>query len=706
MLRWLVFVELAGLAWFVLTAPLFHGFPDRGFGLSKAAGPLAIATCVWLGAAAGLPTLSGAFALAVPGALGCAAALGMARPWGAGARCSVSWRALAASEAVFLGVFGLVALLRSASPAALGAEKLMDAALLAATLRAESLPPPDPWLSGHPVNYYYFGALTWATVARAAQVSSAVAYNLALCTIGGQIAAATFSIGLMLSRRVWAAATGAIVLVTGGNLAAALQAWPAAAWRYDLRAPTLAIQGAITEFPFFSLTWGDLHAHLMAAPNVLFGAGCLLALLRERRDDVRRTVLALAAGASVGIASVTSVWDVPPMVLLFLLVVVGLARLRHAASGSRWPLPGVLAGLVAAVACAGPFLRHFESPGLRLTPAPFRSAFGALLLAQGSVLILLAAALAGAAGFRHISTGTGVAGMSRPTTMWLRRVALAGLCVGLAVAAGLMTRSASLALLSALWMALVVMWWMRPRAGTLALGVVAASALLVPEVLVVVEPYGPDFQRLNTVFKLHWHATLVAGPLWAWTLAGLSARRAGVFQRAVAPIAAVAAALALVYPAAATAIRLRRAERPLTLDSTAYLDSRARGDAAIVDYLNGSVAGQPVIVEASTLQYGYAGRVAAYTGLPTVLGWSGHERLWRRSAAWQEEIAARERAVAEIYDGPIDALRGHLQRYHVRYVVVGDAERRQYPRLDPRRFEAVGVRVMERHGASLYEVVR
>jgi YYY domain-containing protein len=739
-LRWLAFVELTALAWFVLASRLFRGFPDRGFGLSKTAGLLAVAAVVWLGAAVRVPALSARFALGTLAVLFVLALLSETRRRTTALR-DLSWPALAAGELLFLGVFGLVALLRSASPAALGAEKLMDAALVGTLVRAEALPPPDPWLAGHPVNYYYFGALTWATVARATGVPAEVGYNLALATIGAQLAAAAVSIGLALSRRVRAASAGAVVFVAGGNLAAALQWLPSASPRHDLRAPTLAIEGAITEFPFFSLTWGDLHPHLMAAPNVLLATGFLLALLRTRRRGPVSWALALAWGASVGLAWITSMWDVPMLIWTGGLAFAGLAvserRGRRAGrdaggatdeaapQGPRGRNVARLAGQIglavaAAAACAAPFLRHFESPGLQLTRAPSNTAPQALLSAQGLVLFLLLVVVAftwasrGGRNTAAMPSGPD-AGADRPArSPWFRRLAapapgLVRIALGAAaaVAVGLATRSMAATLLSGLWLGLGALWWRRPRAAPVLLGLGAASALLVPELLVVVEPYGPPFQRLNTVFKLHWHATLLAGPLWAWAMSRVPARTGNrVWRWTTAGAIAVAVAAALAYPVAAVAIRARRAERPLTLDATAYLDSRAPGDAAILDFLAASVVGQPVIVEATTFQYGYAGRISAYSGLPTVIGWSGHERLWRRSAGWAEEIAARERAVAEIYAGPADAVRGHLRRYQVRYVVVGEAERRQYPCLDPRRFEAVGVRVLDRHGASLYEVAR
>ena len=58
------------------------------------------------------------------------------------------------------------ALVRALSPEIFGAEKYMDFAFFNTLLRSAHLPPEDPWMAGAPVNYYYFGYLLFANLAR------------------------------------------------------------------------------------------------------------------------------------------------------------------------------------------------------------------------------------------------------------------------------------------------------------------------------------------------------------------------------------------------------------------------------------------------------------------------------------------------------------------------------------------------------------
>jgi len=93
--------------------------------------------------------------------------------------------------------------------------------------------------------------------------------------------------------------------------------------------------GAITEMPFFTFLYGDLHAHMISMPLILLAVLFLYNELAHAGQERRRhpeRFLALALGAlTVGALQATNTWDWPTMTLL---VTVGLAyawwlRWRH-----------------------------------------------------------------------------------------------------------------------------------------------------------------------------------------------------------------------------------------------------------------------------------------------------------------------------------------------------------------------------------------
>ena len=169
----------------------------------------------------------------------------------------------------------------------------------------------------------------------------------------------------------------------------------------------------------------------------------------------------------------------------------------------------------------------------------------------------------------------------------------------------------------------------------------------------------------------------------------------------------------LVYPIQASAARTVNFSLPRSLDGTAYManDPLNTGDAQAIAWLNNPahVAGDPVIVEATGGEYTHFGRVSAFTGLPTILGWGGHEYQWRanwlRDPRYANELDRRTAAINQIYtSADQQAVLRVLEQYHVRYVYVGAAERQAYPAADLGRFVGFLRAVYHANGVTIYAV--
>ncbi|HEY8285839.1 MAG TPA: DUF2298 domain-containing protein, partial [Chloroflexota bacterium] len=157
-LLWLITLELLGLAGLPLAAVLFRALPDRGYGLSKPLGILLIGFLnFWLGNVGGFanqPALLWLLAIAVF-ALGAFLILPDLPELLARRRNLLI--TVAIEEAVFLVAFGVWTWVRLINPDIFSTEKPMDFMLLQVSGMTHSFPPPDAWLSGHAVNYYYLG---------------------------------------------------------------------------------------------------------------------------------------------------------------------------------------------------------------------------------------------------------------------------------------------------------------------------------------------------------------------------------------------------------------------------------------------------------------------------------------------------------------------------------------------------------------------
>jgi YYY domain-containing protein len=209
--------------------------------------------------------------------------------------------------------------------------------------------------------------------------------------------------------------------------------------------------------------------------------------------------------------------------------------------------------------------------------------------------------------------------------------------------------------------------------------VLAASvALLACELVYIKDPYGERLYRMNTVFKLYlqsWMLLSIAGP---WCLLRLL-DRSWLPESARRPALVAVGALLLAscaYPVGVTATRVVHRADPLTLDGNEYLQRDHPDDFGAIQWIREHVTDLPVILEASGNPYSYYARFSSNTGLPTVMGWANHEGLWR---GHEKEVGARQADVTRMYNATTLAeITPLLDRYHVKYVVVGELERKDY----------------------------
>ncbi|MDL5502187.1 MAG: hypothetical protein QSU88_03125, partial [Candidatus Methanoperedens sp.] len=77
-----------------------------------------------------------------------------------------------------------------------------------------------------------------------------------------------------------------------------------------------------------------------------------------------------------------------------------------------------------------------------------------------------------------------------------------------------------------------------------------------------------------------------------------------------------------------------------------------------------NITGQPVILQAPGELYEWNTAITTFTGLPTVIGWAGHELNWRFPK--RSEIDMRWSDVDKIYRSvDITEVSGLLRKYNV-----------------------------------------
>ncbi|HET9111919.1 MAG TPA: DUF2298 domain-containing protein [Ktedonobacterales bacterium] len=426
-LAWWLAIEALGLAGAPLAATVLRKLPDRGWALSKPLSLLTLGWLVWfpLSLFSALPFnrawLIGTLVVYVAGNVALLAFVPATRE--ALLRLvREAWDYMALTEAVYSVAYALMIWVHSFTPAVVDTEKFMDEAFLSAIWRAPHLPPPDPWLSGYAINYYYFGHFLMALVAKLLGTQPSVAFNLAVGLTFGLAAVAIFGVASNIAavargeRRSLtpAALAGALsvllTLVAGDfngaqvwmqNAIQAVKTNPALhgsvwAWwthrelwpTYDWWSPSRVVPNTINEFPAFSFILADLHAHVLALPFAALAVGLAFNLLLGRERGLalfggRVWPLGLVvSGLALGGLYVINGWDLPTYLGLALLALLIQQWLAHERALSRGLLVNVArcaAPLIALVFLLYlPFYLGFSSPseGIGLVPAELRTPIG------------------------------------------------------------------------------------------------------------------------------------------------------------------------------------------------------------------------------------------------------------------------------------------------------------------------------------------
>ena len=238
-----------------------------------------------------------------------------------------------------------------------------------------------------------------------------------------------------------------------------------------------------------------------------------------------------------------------------------------------------------------------------------------------------------------------------------------------------------------------------------ALGVAAVGAALImgTELFHVVDFFGGDNRRMNTMFKMHYQAWTLLAVVGGFAIWYVTTRLDLARLRGRAAAACWAAALVLglsalaYYPLAAMTERASP-DSPMRLDGQAGLEQASPEEWAAIQWVRENLPPNAVLLEAAEVpcadasggcsDWTPAGRVAGSTGRPTLLGWEQHELQWRASGA---SVSGRRGDVRAIYEASGASEAGALlARYGIDYVYVGERERRAYGAAGEAKFAELG----------------
>ncbi len=557
-------------------------------------------------------------------------------------------------------------LIRSYHPDINGLEKFMDFGFINSIINTQYLPPTDMWFAGLPINYYWFGHLFVAVATKLSTVPSHITYNLMLATILGLTLTGAFTISASLIKRLnlkidtrVAFASGlisAILLAFAGSFHAPIylvkngpdKYWYPDATRFIGYHPETNDK-TIHEFPIYSFVVSDLHAHLINFPFVLLYLALIFNFLSERKERWKRNLVKLLPlGFVLGVMFMTNTWDFGNYLLVsgiaFLLFNLRKKLGLKIVWSTGWPLAIiVIVGLLTAL----PFILNFTS------------------LAEGAQLT------------------------QNRSPLWQMGV-LWGFPAFLTLVFGILIYKLRANL-------------KKPDLFVISLLIASWILIVIPEIVFVKDIYIASHQRANTMFKLTYQAYVMfylsAGYIAVRSLMLLAKK----WQRIlILIIFALVFASILTYPSFAINSYYGELKTYKGLSGEKWLMDKYPSEYAAISWLKENAQGQPVILEAPGDSYTDFNVISSYTGLPTVSGWFVHEWLWRGSASFPQE---RVGDINEIYTTQDSALtKNLLQKYEVKYVIVGTLERQKYPNINEEKFNTLGIQVFSSGNTKIFQV--
>jgi YYY domain-containing protein len=715
---WYVVWTLATIAFAPLVLVVFRNLADHGAVFVRALSALILVWPTWF-----LSGITGGFVPFTDAALWATIVVGGIGSWALAVRTGAIHRDalwhFGLSEVAYLVLFAGYVWFRGYDPTIQWQEKLSDLMLLASIMQAESIPPHDAWLAGETINYYYVGYVPWAGIGKLVGTTPAIAYNIALASVFASTVMAAIGVAANVVGRfhslILARVSGALAAVFVMFMATPWATFTAIDrrdtiwnafwydWMWDAsRQLEGGGQPAITEFPAFSFQLGDLHPHVLALPFTILAlaAAWMLAIPPgpgeggSLRAQWGRIVV--AGGLCGGLYAMNS-WDMPAYILIAILAL--LAGSGGWTARERLGAVGLL--IVSAYVLWIPFHANFVAP-----TAPSGSAFADVVDGIPFIGSILASVVAWEGPSTTVRQYTGLFGYA-----WVVGIALVTLevirrrdderdnvttriMVGVVAIVGLagLLMSMPLLLLAAVPLLLITWLLMRdpsvsPANAALTLFGVGFALTLVPEFFYLLDIFN---NRMNIVFKLYYQA---------WTIFAIGAAiGAVVLWQAlrhinVARFVLPAVAAVMVIGGVGAAVvgthqwviwrTVTQDEGWIGMDGLHFLEKESgwAGEHDAITWLYENASPDDVMLSAGGCEFTLdIGTTSAGSGVPTILGWEGHEGQWHlgqwerdnQTGVWQP-VAQRVEDINTLWATLDPAL---LDQYGVTLLYIGPQELR------------------------------
>lgn len=731
-LSWWGILFLIGILFLPVTTSFFHQFLDKGYFFSRLLGILIPAFILFVLATFHIvPFLQVTIILLLLSSAIVATFLVFRNTH----NLAIHMQTLKSRIPLFLfeELFFLLALIfwswiRGFQPDIHGLEKFMDFGFVNSILRADYFPPKDMWFTPLSINYYYFGHYLTAFLTKLSSIPSFITYNLMLATLFACTVTGMFSLGATLFyhlikqnkhtpknifRVLSIGLLAGVLTALGGNLHVLYTFFepypnesPVPFWELPFSIATFPnsywypnatrfIQNTIHEFPFYSFVVSDLHGHVLDIPFVLLLIALVLQIFLSKKISPFSLVF---IGFLLAIMYTTNALDGIIYLFLAILTIVFIQFLKQ----KPFTLQSFILPLIKNVFILGASYFLFSLP-FSLYFKPFVSGFGVLCAPEFLTTI------------GQLGPFLFEAAHCQRSPFW-QLLILHGFFIFWTFVFFVLlflqkTKNHHVEKKQSLIQKIQSFFNTLPQTDVFILLLIGVSFLLIliPEFVYVKDIY-PAHYRANTMFKLAYQAFIILSLVSAYTIGKsfliLKSSHiqwpSKIVLGLLISIGSSGLLLVLLYPYFAINSYYADLKKYKGLDGQQYLQTQLPSDFPAIVWLNENIKGQPVILEAQGDSYTDFARISANTGLPTVLGWTVHEWLWRGTYDIPAPRIAEVQAMYESTD--LQQTKTLLQNYNVKYVYIGSLERQKYPNLSEEKFQQLGILIYQNGDTRIYKM--
>jgi uncharacterized membrane protein len=710
-LQWWLTIFIIGLGFLPTTLIIFRSFFDKGYIFTKTLGMIILSYLIFVLGVLHIAPFTVLSILLVFFMLVTLQLFFLTKPSEVILHLKQHWKILLGEEVLFFLSLLFWTYIRGFNQDIHGLEKYMDFGFVNSILRTEYFPPKDMWFTPFSINYYYFGHIVTAVLTKLSNLQSNYTYNLMIATLFGLCCISAFSIGanaytfifnknkFSATKQLLSGGLTALLVTLAGNLhilyaffTAYPNEKPAPLWQlvfhpelfpngYWYPNATRFIFNTIHEFPIYSWVVSDLHGHVLDIPVVLLTVAFLFSLFINQQTKTQKIQPFFQQvpirfwhlpfiGFLLAVMYMTNAWDGAIYLLLAGLVLLTML----------WKCVPITTIIITLLSIIVSFLL-FSLP-YNYFFKPFASGIGVLCAPDAlTAMNKIGPFLFEKNHCQH--------------SPWWQLLHLYGFFFFFITAFFIFIAKLKKLLQIDKFMLLLT--------------ILGLLLILIPEFIYVKDIY-PAHYRANTMFKLVFQAFMLLSIVSAYSfvriVSSITYPALSVGKRIIYTlyliVATILILLVLIYPQLAIDSYYGDLKTYKGINGTAYLATLYPNDTEAINWLNKHVSGQPVILEAQSDSYTDFGRVSVHTGLPTVLGWTVHEWLWRGDYSIPAPRIDEIKRMYETTDS--NETKSLLQKYHVEYVFIGALEYQKYPQIQEDMFTKLGKVVFQKGSTKIYQI--